>query len=94
LGGHPVSDVPNGNGFRINNLAIWLFGCVFAAWAFVVYHAADAVTSEMAAIHSEQRLTAEKFQQYQLDTLQRITALEAENRQLNQDLKTIQWSKK
>jgi len=58
------------DGFKIDNLTLRLATLAFGAWSYVVYHSAETLTQEMVAIHQEE-------QQFKVEALQRITALES-----------------
>jgi hypothetical protein len=79
--------------FKVDNLTLRLATLAFGAWSFVVYHAADKMTNEMAAIHNEQTVTQERFEAFKIDSLQRITALEQQNSRQREELNRLENGK-
>lgn len=85
--------IPTNGFFKVDNLTLRLATLAFGAWSFVVYHAADKMTQEMASIHSEQTVTQERFEAFKLDSLQRITALEQQNARQSEEINRLEGNK-
>jgi hypothetical protein len=64
---------------KIDNLTLRAATVAFGAWSAVVLWGVNEMTRQMKAIHEETTITADKFQRFELVTLERLTALEQYN---------------